>query len=300
MKGTAMNVDLERVKITCERAAGKYRQGDIVSALTMLQGCESDYPEHFDVLYGLGMCHRDLGNVSHAVGYLTRAQTINPTHPGVARALGILFAQVDGVGKNAPGPKQYRDAITERQNGTPVPTVHGQRKPTLAQELDENAPLDANSLPGNRVWRGHRRVASHDSFWLGLIILVALPVLGAAGMVVALVLLGMAAANAALTTYDVFERRVDISHGLLFRKHQKIWLYDVLNVDLVQTPVLLLSHSGSLVLQLDHAPAASRRREKPDKAELRGFGSIVDLKQRQVQLLTMVEIERRAMKKIWV
>jgi hypothetical protein len=105
----------------------------------------------------------------------------------------------------------------------------------------------------------------------------------------------------ALTHYEVYERRIDITRGVLFRKHQLIWLYGVLDIELFQTPMLMLAGSGTLIFHLDHQPPAPLlARRKSGLPQLRAFGSLSRLRDMQKELQATAEGERRAMKKMWI
>src|SRR5215469_15188607 len=105
----------------------------------------------------------------------------------------------------------------------------------------------------------------------------------------------------ALTHYTVYERRIDISRGVLFRKHQMIWLYEVLDVELVQSPLLMLAGTGTLILQTSLPPKRTPAPGvKPSMPQLRAFGSISRLRRLQKELQAASEVERRAMKKNWI
>jgi hypothetical protein len=105
----------------------------------------------------------------------------------------------------------------------------------------------------------------------------------------------------ALTHYTVYERRIDISRGVLFRKRQMLWLYDVVDVELVQSPLLMLAGTGTLILQTDRpANPSLMRRGNSSPPQLRAFGPISRLRSLQKELLATIEVERRSMKKMWI
>ena len=99
----------------------------------------------------------------------------------------------------------------------------------------------------------------------------------------------------------MYERRVDITRGVLFRKRQLIWLYDVLDIELFQTPMLMLAGTGTLIFQISHQPPPPLLpRRKSGLPQLRAFGSLSRLQDMQRELLATAETERRAMKKGWI
>jgi len=311
------------------QALALFRAGDVSGALRLLVVCHRGDPRHFGTLYGLGMCYARLGDPSQARHWLQAAQASDPTHAGVAGALAALNASVQptapgGSSSASGGGRPTGDPPT---GGPGDPASKPRRKPSLAAELDGDDPIDANRLPGALLHQGHRRLLSHKRLLLGVLALAvaitanqawAKPRPANATVTVwlhytlssseyttlALAALGVggAVANQVLTTYKVYERRIDISHGIFFRKHQMIWLYDILDIQLVQTPMLMLAGSGSLLLQLDHQPQQQpgKRWHQPKSPQLRGFGSLSRLREMQKELLAEVETERRPMKKMWI
>jgi membrane protein YdbS with pleckstrin-like domain len=199
------------------------------------------------------------------------------------------------------------------------------RKPTLAQELDSEAPVDAGRLPGKLIWRGHRRLLSHKRLYIGVLSLLAAIAAARAHSAISasqgalapaeavlrgsqdayliLAIVGILGAilSQALTHYTVYERRVDISRGVLFRKHQMIWLYEVLDIELVQSPLLMLAGTGTLILQTSLPPKRTPvPGGKSSMPQLRAFGPISRLRRLQKELQAASEVERRSMKKNWI
>jgi len=317
----------DRVPPGYAEALAHFNAGDVRTALVLLQACHRHDPGHFGTLYGLGVCHRQLGDRSQARHWLAAARAIDPQHPGVALAIQALDQappQPPMQHHLAAGSLRAQQAEPADQRALPGP----RRPPTLAHDLDSDAPIDAARLPGKLLWHGHRRLLSHKRLYLGVLALIAAvaakahPVIPAsygapapAGAVLrgpqfaflglaALGLLG-AMLNQALTRYEVYERRIDISRGVLFRKRQMIWLYEVMDIELVQSPLLMLAGSGTLILTLQpgsgSAPKSSlTRKEKPNVPQLRAFGPISRLRRMQQELLAIIEVERRSMKKTWI
>jgi hypothetical protein len=303
-------------------ALARYRAGDVVGAIDLLRICHARDQSHFGTLYGLGMCYARIGDRDEARHWLLAAHQIDAQHAGVAQAIAALGrAQATAPGQPAPiGP-------VRAPAGSPSPaSAYGpRRKPSLAHELDGDAPIDANHLPGKLLLRGHRRLLSHKRLLIGLLALSTafvaardrseIPPSDAASMaarsglqgllVVSLILailciLG-AVLSQALTHYEVYERRVDITRGVLFRKRQLIWLYDILDIELFQTPMLMLAGTGTLILQPGNQPPPPLwPRLKSGLPQLRAFGSLSRLQDLQRELLATAEAERRAMKKNWI
>jgi membrane protein YdbS with pleckstrin-like domain len=304
-------------------ALARFKAGDVTTALALLQACYRHDPGHFGTLYGLGMCYSKLEDRSRARHWLAAAQAIEPRHPGVARAIKALDQAPHQPAKQhhlATGSPRAPQAEPSGQGAVPGP-----RRPlTLAQDLDGDEPIDAARLPGELIWRGHRRLLSHKRLYIGVFALIAAVAMKAHPVIPAsyggptppgvalrgpqFAFLGLATVgligamlNQALTHYEVYERRIDISQGVLFRKRQMIWLYEIVDIQLVQSPLLMFAGTGTLIFQTSPEPKLSlTRRKKPSPPQLQAFGSISRLREMQQELLATIEVERRAMKKNWI
>jgi tetratricopeptide (TPR) repeat protein len=224
----------------------------------------------------------------------------------------------------APLPPQPRPVRTE--DTSPIPVV---RKRTLADDLDTNNPgfVPQTRFAGELCYIGGRRLLSHGGVWAGGLLLLLVPVVGSIGSAVlsqsgvaaaasaltvvrdaqvALAVLGaamvvLAVASWVLTTYRVYERRIDISHGALRRTERAIWLYDVGELRRRQTPLLMIAGSSAIVLTLDGPPEPGRFSQMSHKPpELTGFGSYRFQSALLEELQGRVLTERRTMKKQFI
>lgn len=77
------------------------------------------------------------------------------------------------------------------------------------------------------------------------------------------------------THYEVYERRIDIRKGVLNRRRFSAWLYEILDVELRQTPFLTLTRNAEVRIYLPPSGQPKRSRFGVDRSILRiiGFGS---------------------------
>jgi len=275
-------------------ALSRYRSGDFRGALRVLLQSQPGFPDHVGTMYGLGMSYIRIGDKENAVRWLNETLKHNRRHPGALKALETLSN--NSYGKSGP-------VLSGDRGGQLHASARAQtkRRPSLAQDLDADLPIDPIRLPGAVLWTGRRRLISHKRLLFGSLSLFIWAAQGGP-MFLVVGVIGVVAAflNYGLSAYTVYERAIDISEGVLKRSHRTIWLYNVLDIQLHQTPMLMLAHTGSLVMHLDHESVPTRRRKKHDSPTLRAFGSISELDAIRKTLRAMAERERRGMKKMWI
>ena len=140
----------------------RYRAGDAAGAIDLLRACHAYDPSHFGTLYGLGMSYSRIGDRDQARRWLLAAQNIDAEHPGVAQAIKALGpAEGDTPGQRGPiGPARGQERVPPTWSPPQGPADKPRRKPSLAQDLDGDGPIDADRLPGRLLLRGHRRLLS--------------------------------------------------------------------------------------------------------------------------------------------
>lgn len=287
-----------------------FRAGDVRAAADRLGACSRADPAHIPSRYGLAQCYERLGEPEQA---RAEYREILGREPGNRPAADRLRALTDAT---AALPAAY--------------TVAGPATlDTLAGVLAAGpVGIDPETLRGAFRYRRHRALLSHRRLFAGAGLLAVWPVLyllerslraareqdAAAAveltaardatlrvldMAQPVVLLAAVAAIVAallsrhFTTYTVYQRHIDVSRGLLYRQHRTVWLYSLIDVQVVQDPLLVLTGTGTLLLSLD--PAAGQEPEA-----LVGFGSIGFLADVRREVLAIVAEERWAMKRQFI
>ena len=89
--------------------------------------------------------------------------------------------------------------------------------------------------------------------------------------------------------YTFFERRIDIAEGVLFRRFQSVWLYEIIDVEYSRGPLELLMATGRITIQT-----------KGHQFRLVGLGNGRRMKKLWATLRDTVLFERREMKQVWI
>ncbi len=61
--------------------------------MEILEGLVRDDPENVNVLYNLGMCYSELGNIDESIGTLEKCVQLAPEHANALTALGFSYSR---------------------------------------------------------------------------------------------------------------------------------------------------------------------------------------------------------------
>lgn len=297
------------------RALALFKAGRYAEALPLLQQLARQAPEE-RTLYGIAMCHVRLGDWAAAEQGLVDLVARHPHQATYAQELAAVRRQLHGTA----GDVDPASLGADTSGATPT---------TLAALLErEDADWGLQDFTGDLLVSRGRSLLSHRRLWLAVALVLVLPLLGwlegairdaadvlpstgarqaaadAIGVVQSLALLVLLAAvaavaaavlNSRLTRYVVWAHRIDISTGVLLRRHRTVWLYKLTDVQLVQNPVLLLAGTAALVLYVDEPSPTTKRPPR-----LVGLGTSRSMRRLQDQLLYLTAQERRGMKKQFI
>lgn len=111
--------------------------------------------------------------------------------------------------------------------------------------------------------------------------------------VVTLLLLTLLLAHLGLayvgTHYDLYERRIDIRSGGLFRKLESIWHYEIVDVTFHRSPLMTLTGNAAISLKTQEG-----------ERRIVGLASPSVMERLWREIRDAVLIERREMKKVWI
>lgn len=297
------------------RALAHFKAGQYAEALPLLQQQAQRAPEE-RTLYGIAMCHVRLGDWKAAEQALVELVERHPQQASYAEELAAVRRQLRG---------NTRD-VDPAALGT---DTSGAAPTTLAALLErEDVDWGLQDFTGDLLLSRGRSLLSHRRLWLAAALVLVLPLLGwlegavrdaadllpsadarsvaadAVGvlqsltLIVLLVAIGMvvfALLSSRLTRYVVWAHRIDITTGVLLRRHRTVWLYKLTDVQLVQNPVLLLAGTAALVLYVDETSPTTKRPPR-----LVGLGTSRSMRRLQDQLLYLTAQERRGMKKQFI
>ncbi len=234
--------------------------------------------------YQLGVISERKGDAQQALGYYSHVLTIDDAHPAAAERMATLRQRSTASLQPSPATRGQRAEAVQAQPpiARPQPNTLAE-----AAEAAAKGEAPATWDHGALVKAARRAPRSFGWQWLSVIALLGLafatkPLLlrlvdavpsirdregersaletfvlhlyDKRGMVVLalLVLAGLASVCIVLasfcTTYHVYERRIDFSRGVLFRRKSSLWLYDVTDIEYERSGLMLLTNTAVLAL----------------------------------------------------
>ncbi len=112
-----------------------------------------------------------------------------------------------------------------------------------------------------------------------------------------LLITGWLLLSSRVTKYWVHERRIDFQSGVLFRKRNSLWLYQIEDIWLTRSPFNLITADSSVQLRSGNQASPGR---KPGQFRVTGIGNSKKMQEFFEELRDSAIVERRAMKNIWV
>jgi membrane protein YdbS with pleckstrin-like domain len=224
--------------------------------------------------YYAGTCYEEADDIANAIAFYRRATSLQP---GMRLAAEALARLAGGVGAGNPGDNPAAE-LPERPAASPGDSASGRSGRTVAAEIAEGlAPSPGKQLAaGYPSLRGKlspfQPVAAAAVVWLALHAAVVAAIggpaftaalataehlTGAVLAVLAVLMLGYAAASCRTTRYIVTDHRIEVRSGIVARSQHIVWLWQVnAPVDFHQTLAQRILNTGEITVQSAHDPAA--------------------------------------------
>lgn len=316
-----------------EKGQSLLATGDYVHAIPVFLDAVTQDPNHFQTRFLLGICYLRTNDLAAAEQSFRKAVALdNGSHDG-HYYLGLALerqgrkgdAQIEYRFALAIKP-DFREAA-ERIAGVPRPAQKGGAGPakpdapakpaaagSLAEQIAARKGPTAEGLPvpiaGKEEIARYRRMRSFSGHFLLTFIALVVWILAAYVLNLSrrddqqiFVLLTVAVFFLAITLfwrsrahhYTIFERRIDIKSGLLFRRSEYVWLYQIEDSWITRSPLNLLTGDSKLHIQTVAAPGT-----RPTVHKLSGLGNHRRMDELWVRLRDKAVVERREMKSIWI
>jgi membrane protein YdbS with pleckstrin-like domain len=279
-------------------AQAQYGQGKYDEAARTIWPLLQVTPDDFGALSLYGMALKGKGLYSESADVLSRALRIQDS-PGLRQALDEI------AGRRS----QQTAASAPPFNAAGAGGGAGGAGGSLAEDLDSpgqpGATQPADGMKGSLIHQWHRNVLSFKSFWLGVLVLAGTLVAAAragqsgslvlsAGIILAAVLVIASFLRAAFTRYSVYDRRIDFAAGVLFQRRNPVWLYDITDISMRRSPLLILTGTAAIDIVYD------TKKQKAGSESIVAAASSSKMRDFLERLQQDWLRERRAMKKIWI
>lgn len=227
----------------------------------------------FNAWYYVGLCLERQGRKKEAMATYTIVLSLNPNFELAKKKLGIM-----------PKANEVKSSSSEASVFT----------------------TESTEGPGEVLYQGNRRILSFIKHWtIILIILLAMIaffifnndssfILGLVPM--ALVYLDLFI-RSKLTKYTIYEKRIDIARGILFRSHSSTWLYEITNILFSRKPLNIITGDSTITIEAGVFKFKLIGLKPPKGAK---SGSLKFMKTLFEELRNTVLKERGEVKKVWI
>jgi tetratricopeptide (TPR) repeat protein len=304
-------------------------KGDYVKAIPLLLGAASQDPNHFQTRFLLGICYLRTNDLVAAEQCFRKAVALdNGSHDGHY----YLGLALERQGKNRDAHIEYRFALAIkpdfpeaaeriganlRPGETKGPSPAKPDSPgdsgaagSLAERIAarKGHPVDgsAEAMAGKEEITGYRRMRSFSGHFILTFAAVVVWILAVlfnkhdrelvawmtlAPLFLVLTLFWRHRAH----HYTIFERRIDIMSGLLFRKTTSVWLYQIEETWITRSPLNLVTGDSTLHVRAVVAPGL-----RPMLNKVTGLGNYRRMEELWMHLRDRSVVERREMKSVWI
>jgi len=247
-----------------------FRLKDFAAALRAFRAAIDYHPEDARSWYYLGVCAERTGDTAAAIPAYRMALRLDPT---LSQAREKLLA-LD------PGAALPSDGLAQSSSGTaqlsePVAPPHSEfarENATQPQNAPEPIPDDDTGHPGELLHVSRRRrIGSFTSHFILLgspiiVFFLNFPLVFFSGGVLGLHLgfilnlailiwvfvLAEVILRSYLTRVSIYERRIDIADGILFRRQRSVWIFRVQDLQYRRNPITLLTRNAAIRLETEN------------------------------------------------
>lgn len=306
-----------------------FRSGAIREAFPYLLEAAGSEPDNKEAAFLLGVCSFRMKEFERAEDLFRSVIALDNQH---YRAHYYLGLSLERQGRTKDAITQYKftliikpgfreaEAKIHQFGNTPVLTSVDNGGEALAAQVDgikqPRPPGEQELGPGALLYTVNRRRTSFFRYVISTLMILALcfvavilvqksgrppndtDELGHLLLVIAAVIFLFVLADMVLrpryTTLSVYESRLDLASGILFRKQRSIWLYEIVGVSFSRGPWLFLTNSG----QINVETGGGVTPRSTDK--LVGYGNKKFMELLWHEIRDAVLVERRSMKRFFI
>lgn len=279
-----------------------FHSGKMEDAIRKLEEALETETSHVKGLYTLGICYFRLKQFAKAKAIFNQVIDLEHRYHLAHYYIGLIYER---QGQEKDAFLEYQIALTihpdfpeakqklEGMNTNPdIRNIRPKSVPP-PEFQNTNTPNDdiqnTNDAVGDLVAQGHRRMRSFSFlFVLGIL---TIPLLGL-GIVILLFIFVYARA----TEYTIYEKRIDATYGVFFRKFISIWLFQVEDVWLKRSFFNLITRDASIQVQTSNLEGRTKSETELSRIKITGLGGIKEMR-RIWQIIRDRSIEERIEKK---
>lgn len=292
-----------------------FDNGDIESAIPLLQTAIEDKPDNVDANFFLGVCNFRKKEFNEAERHFRKVVSINNAHYNAQYYLGLVLERQNRLKEEII--PQYRIALALK------PDFKEAREKLVALNAiqpireQESAKSEKEKLgkPGVLLYEGKRRIRSFSFLVIFMFISLGIAIfflsIGWNGdiftsdiggpfiisLATSLIILGYISLQSYYTRYTFYEKRIDFMAGILFRKKRSLWIYQIEDTWVTRTPFNLITRDATVHIRATGLETISGKSAlKGGHFRIIGLGNYKHIERLWVEIRDAGIVERRGMK----
>lgn len=283
-----------------------FKANKISAAARLFEEVLKQDPENMDAKLKLGVCRFRQKSFELAETIFRQLTATNHQNFNAWYYLGLCYER---HGKPKDSITAYRIALAINPN---FEAAKKKLKEQLQHPASETAVFksEPSEGPGEILYKAnHRRISSFTThcILIGLLLGGGLLLYIVHNSPSALALLFLAIGvfilidvvlRSRFTKYILYERRIDIKKGILFRDHSSVWLYEITGISFSRNPLNVVTGDSRITLDTGHAKYELTGMTAPKTSS--GWSTLKFTQSLFDELRNTVRDERGNVKKIWI
>ncbi|MCD4811992.1 tetratricopeptide repeat protein [bacterium] len=294
-----------------------FQHGDIDSAIPLLQGVIKNEPNNEEANYILGVCKFRKKQFAEAERFFSKVVSINNAHYNAQYYLGLALERQNR--KKEEFISQYRIALALK------PDFKEAKKKletwNVVQPVREQSPakpdLEKLRETGKLIYEGKRRIRSFSFLFVLMFISLSLflfawyiastedanemAIFALYMIVTFLVIFVSIILQSYYTRYTFYQKRIDFTAGVLFRKKRSLWLFQVEDTWITRTPFNLITGDATVHVKATGLETVSgKSAARGGHFRITGLGNYKSIGKLWKEVRDAGLVERRAMKNWFV
>lgn len=294
-----------------QQAEDFFKQHKIKAAMPLFEKVIDKEPDNIEARYKFGICLYRLKEFSNAEQVFSDVTAIDNSHHGAWYYLGLAL---ESQKKKKKATKAYKMslAISPDFEAAKKKIKGSNTTPRESISIGEGAQSQPDEGAGQIKYSIKRRRMGSFSRHAALIILSPLvatfavelnssfdevAIFSFSAMICFAIIIDLFL-RSITSKYIIYENRIDFIHGILFKKHQSIWIFEITNLSYHRNPWFLLTRNATINIESEKGNYAltglSPAKKENRKGAVQFSKMLFDL------LRNTVRTQRGEIKKVWI
>jgi tetratricopeptide (TPR) repeat protein len=276
-----------------------FQGGDINGAIPMFEEEMQHNPSNEKTAFILGVCYYRNKEFERANSLFKKVISTDDSHYKAHYYLGLVSEKTNQMNAAL---SEFRIAVAlkpdfiegiEKLKSLGQYSKEGTPNKTVQQDSSDES---TRTTPGELILTKNRRLRSYSFLFVFMIITFVIGI----GLLILIYLL----IRSRTTNYTIYQRRIDYSNGILYRKQHSLWLYEIQDTWITRTPFNLITNDATVHFRVEtpgqRSPKFQRTEIGNHKFKITGIGNHQFMRKLWEEMRDSALVERRAMKRWWV